>query len=194
VRAITEAIGRNGCRVIGGDRPVQQTVAGAGGMWCEDRSTGLNATVLDGMVQAFRVGMKAAVFIPADVPLITPDDVLAVIDASDHYSRPAGVEASADGGTNALLVPAGAGLVPALGPGSYLRHRLDAERAGFVLAAAPAAGLLFDVDWPADLAYASTSIDRFSSELSEWEERLARDSGLLDPTASRFRALTTPKV
>ena len=172
VRAVTEALGKNACWVIGGDAYVRQVTQEAGGTWQEDRASDLNATVLDGMLRAHDEGAKAAIFIPADVPMITAQDIHTLIDVSDGCTRPVGVEASADGGTNALLVPAGVDLPPALGHLSYNRHRLNAERAGATLAAAPAIGLVFDLDLPADLAYARENIPGFTAELAEWEKRL----------------------
>ncbi len=91
-------------------------------------------------------------------------------------SRPATAsEPPADGGTNALLVPAGLDLPPALGHLSYSRHRQNAERAGTTLVAAPAAGLAFDVDSPAHLAYAKKHVPGFARELAEWEQLVSLD-------------------
>jgi 2-phospho-L-lactate guanylyltransferase (CobY/MobA/RfbA family) len=121
------------------------------------------------------VGATAALFIPADVPMITADDILAIVLASDEGTQPVGVEAVADGGTNALLVPAGMDLPPALGLRSYTRHQQNAERAGATLVAAPAPGLTFDLDSPADLTYAKAHVPGFAAELAEWEQLMALD-------------------
>src|SRR5262245_13876415 len=121
VRAVTGALGPGACRVIGGDPMVRRVVEAAGGTWLVDRATDLNATVLEGLLKAYADGARAAIFIPADVPMITADDLHVVVEASDGCTRPVGVEAAADGGTNALLVPSGLDLAPALGHLSYSR-------------------------------------------------------------------------
>src|SRR5581483_3364238 len=116
---------------------------GAGGRWLVDSGSDLNATVREGMRRAFDEGARAALFVPADTPMISAEDVRAVVVASADLTYPVGVEALADGGTNALLVPAGSGIEPALGHQSYARHRANAQHAGFTLIAAPAYGLVF---------------------------------------------------
>jgi 2-phospho-L-lactate guanylyltransferase len=175
VSAVTQALGKGSCWVIGGDALVRHVAEDAGGVWLEDRWSDLNATVLDGMLRAHAAGAEAAMFVPADVPMIAAEDILAVVEASDGGTRPVGVEATADGGTNALLVPAGMDLPPALGHLSYSRHRQNAERAGATLMAAPAAGLTFDIDSPADLAYANAHVPGFAAELAEWEQLVSLD-------------------
>ncbi|MGB7220180.1 MAG: 2-phospho-L-lactate guanylyltransferase [Vicinamibacterales bacterium] len=175
VGAITRALGAGACWVVGGDSLVRQIAEEAGGIWLEDVASDLNATVLGAMRRAHAEGAKAALFVPADVPMIAAEDILAIVLASDGYTRPVGVEATADGGTNALLVPAGMDLPPALGHRSYSRHREHAERAGATLVAAPAAGLVFDLDSPADLAYAKAHVPGFATELAQWEQLMALD-------------------
>ena len=172
VRAVLAAVGSGRCQVIGGDEPIRQVAAESGAEWLEDREAELNATVQAGMNRAYRDGASAAMFLPADVPMVAARDVRAVVDASEDFSRPAGVEAQADGGTNALLVPAGIALAPALGHASYRRHQLQAERLGTSLAKAGAPGLAFDLDLPADLVFAREQIPGFASELSQWERRV----------------------
>ena len=185
VRVVREALGDGACWVIGGDPSVQRVTEEAGGAWQEDCAPDLNATVLDGMRRAYVAGAAAAIFIPADVPLITARDIHALIEASDGYTRPVGVEAASDGGTNALLVPAGIDLPPALGHRSYSRHRQNGERAGTTLVPARAPGLVFDLDSPADLACAREQIPGFAGELIEWEARVTRQDGAVHAAASR---------
>jgi 2-phospho-L-lactate guanylyltransferase len=178
VRAVTAALGPGACWVIGGDAPVRQVTGQAGGTWLEDRGSDLNATVLDGIERAREDGADAALFMPADLPMIAAGDIAAIVEASEGCTRPVGVEASADGGTNALLVPAGLDLAPALGLRSYSRHRENAARAGAALVAAEASGLAFDIDSPADLAHARAHIPAFAADLAAWEQRVVRDLAL----------------
>jgi 2-phospho-L-lactate guanylyltransferase len=55
-------------------------------------------------------------------------------------------------GTNVACVPAAAGFEFAYGPGSFGRHRREAERLGLPLRVVPEDRLGWDVDVPADLA------------------------------------------
>ncbi len=176
VRAVTEALGAESCWVIGGDAMIRQVSEAAGGRWLVDAASDLNATVTDGMRRAFEDGARAAVFVPADTPMVSAQDVRAVVDASDDLTSPVGVEALADGGTNALLVPAGSGIEPALGHRSYARHRAAAEEAGFTLVAAPAYGLVFDIDSPADLTHATETIAGFAADLARWAARVETEA------------------
>jgi len=50
VGAVSLALGKGSCWVVGGDRFVRQVTEEAGGVWLEDRWSDLNATVLDGML------------------------------------------------------------------------------------------------------------------------------------------------
>ena len=177
VGAVSLALGKGSCWVVGGDLFVRQVTEEAGGVWLEDRWSDLNATVLDGMRRAHAEGAKAALFIPADVPMIAAEDILTIVLASEGCTKPVGVEAAADGGTNALLVPAGMDLPPALGHRSYSRHRLNAERAGATLVPAAASGLTFDLDSPADLAYARAHVPGLAAELAAWEHRVVHIAG-----------------
>jgi 2-phospho-L-lactate guanylyltransferase len=56
-----------------------------------------------------------------------------------------------DDGTNVLSIPTGAGFRFAYGPGSFERHRAEAERLGLVFTVTRPADLTWDVDVPADL-------------------------------------------
>ena len=140
--------------------------AGAG--WIPDPASGLNATLWSAMRTAYADGAQAALFLPADLPLIIPEDVFAVAEASQGYARPVGVEAAADGGTNALLVPASCAFEPRLGEDSFAKHRAAAEAAGSPLVALDAPNLAFDVDTAADYAWAKANVDGFATALGAW--------------------------
>jgi 2-phospho-L-lactate guanylyltransferase len=176
VRAVTGAIGREMCWVVGGDELARKVTGDAGGRWMADRGSDLNTTVRDSMERAFEEGARAAIFIPADVPMITAEDVLTIIHVSDRFASPVGVEARADGGTNALLLPAGANIRLAFGHQSYRLHRANAERVGLPLVSAPAPGLAFDLDSLDDLRYAAATVPGFSEELERWDAWVASES------------------
>ena len=145
------------CTVVGGDDAVRAAAEGAGAGWTPDPAKGLNAALWSAMRTAYADGALAALFLPADLPLITSADVLAVVEASRGYARPAGVEAVSDGGTNALLVPAACAFEPRLGEDSFAKHRAAAEAAGSPLAAVDLPNIAFDVDTAADYAWAKAN-------------------------------------
>ncbi|MEP7290831.1 MAG: 2-phospho-L-lactate guanylyltransferase [Chloroflexota bacterium] len=93
----------------------------------------------------------AVLILPADLPLITPEDVteitlmgqeaLTVVIATDH----------AEDGTNAMLVRP-PGLFPyAYGVGSFHRHQALAREAGATVKVYHSERLALDIDMPADL-------------------------------------------
>ena len=156
------------CTVVGGDGPVRRAAEAAGAGWTPDPASGLNAALWSAMRTAYADGAQAALFLPADLPMITREDVLAVAEASQGYARPVGVEAAADGGTNALLVPASCAFEPRLGEDSFAKHRAAAAAAGSPLVALDAPNLAFDVDTAADYAWAKANVDGFASSLDAW--------------------------
>ena len=120
---------------------------------------GLNAAIR--YAQKERGESVALLIVPADLPLIRPDDVdafLAPVAAADAGERAAVLIAPAhNGGTNGLFLrPAGV-IAPAFGAGSAARHTRAARAAG-VLTAAPlspggmAERWALDIDTPEDLS------------------------------------------
>ena len=72
-----------------------------------DEAPGLNAALAAALTRLDRAGAASATILPGDVPLATPDDVDAIVDAGGR--APVVVVPSRDGGTNALhLRPPGA--------------------------------------------------------------------------------------
>lgn len=156
------------CTVVGGDDAVRRAAEAAGAGWTPDPAGGLNASLWAAMRAAYADGAQAALFLPADLPLIEREDVLAVAEASQGYARPVGVEAVSDGGTNALLVPASCAFEPRLGEDSFAKHRAAAEAAGSPLVALDAPNVAFDVDTAADYAWAKANVHGFASALDAW--------------------------
>ena len=128
---------------IGVLAPVPPAFAPAGIDWIADRERGLNcelATVI-GAAGAGRVFV-----IHADLPLLEPGDIAALLDAA--CARGAAIAPDhAQTGTNALALTDPAGIVPAFGPGSFALHRAMLPDAAVV----ERAGLALDIDTPADL-------------------------------------------
>ena len=172
VRAAVEVLGPDACHVVGGDAQVRVVAEAAGAAWRKDPADGLNASLWSAMRSAYREGCTATMFLPGDLPLVTAADVRLLDRASEAHTRPAGVAAQRDGGTNALLLPAVAAFPPELGLDSFARHRAAAERIGTTLAQVEAPGLAFDLDTEADLTWALDHVDGFAANMEDWQQRL----------------------
>ena len=135
----------------------------------EEKGKGLNGALSAAMSHAFADGSAAVLVLPADLPMIMPDEVRTVIAASDGLTQAIGVEASRDGGTNALLIPVRYTIQPAYGVDSFARHRGLVEAAGTTLLAVDAPGIAFDLDTTEELAWAEANIPDFGTDVDSWE-------------------------
>jgi 2-phospho-L-lactate guanylyltransferase len=108
---------------------------------------GHNAAAQLGIARALALGAARALLVPGDCPLLTADEIDALL--GRHPGRGVVVVPDRHGtGTNALLLAPPDAIRPAFGPGSRDRHLALAR--GAVVDAVP--GLLLDVDTPDDLA------------------------------------------
>jgi len=113
----------------------------------EPELAGHNAAAELGIARALELGATRALLVPGDCPLLTSDEVDALLDRHPD-DRVVVVPDRHGTGTNALLLRPPDAIHPAFGPGSRDRHLgLDG---GAVLDEVP--GLLLDVDTPDDLA------------------------------------------
>lgn len=90
----------------------------------------------------------------ADLPLLNPTDIAALVGALDHADVIAAADCSGSG-TNALLLHRPGLIAFAFGEGSLARHRALAEQADLRFAVVQCRGLASDIDEPADLALLS---------------------------------------
>lgn len=119
-----------------------------------DPGGGLNAALAAGLTDAVSEAERAGrlVVLPADLPLLTVDDVERLVDtpngsiaiAPDRHGT----------GTNALSLPLpeAAGFAFRFGDGSFALHCAEARRLGLGVEIVRGDGLERDVDTPADLA------------------------------------------
>ena len=109
--------------------------------WLPDRGLGLNAELQSVTIAGPRL------VIHADLPLVTPDDVEALLAAAQGG---AAIAPDRHGtGVNALALDAGVAIEFRFGPGSLARHQEQRR-----LAVVARQGLALDVDTPDDLAEA----------------------------------------
>jgi 2-phospho-L-lactate/phosphoenolpyruvate guanylyltransferase len=132
----------------------------------ENGAPQLNVALARATVVARNYATRGILIVPADLPLLTPEDVQAmlaraqeppvVVVAPDRHSQ----------GTNALLV-CPAGLIEyEFGPGSFERHCQRAKAAGARLEICELPSLALDMDLPEDLELVSETLTGFSEEPS----------------------------
>lgn len=101
------------------------------------------------VVEAWRGG--AVLILPADLPLIAPEDLRELVRAGDEEKSVVIAPDRAEDGTNALLVRPPLLIQYAYGPGSFRRHYDRAREAGAVVRVYRSERIMLDIDVPADL-------------------------------------------
>jgi 2-phospho-L-lactate guanylyltransferase len=116
---------------------------GAAVMWSP--GLGLNGAVTAGVDSLRAAGFDRVVVAHADLPYA--EDLTAVA----AHGGVVAVPDRHEDGTNVLAVPTTVGFTFAYGPGSFGRHRAEAERLGLALTVLRPPDLTWDVDVPDDL-------------------------------------------
>ena len=137
--------------VVGGDDAVRQAVERLGAVWHEDHGKDLNDTLTLAFRQACDGGL-IPLYLPADLPFLTADDVHKAALASGGGETLMLAPARQDGGTNAILIPCHAPFSTALGVDSFRRHKRQAASLGIPYTICLSDGLELDLDTPDDLA------------------------------------------
>ena len=136
--------------VVGGDERVKRLARNQGALWYEDFGRNLNDTVSKAFERVFEQD-KAALYVAGDLPFLKPSDIHTLLQASRRQNNITLAPARRDGGTNAILVPAGIPFIPELGPHSFTKHLSQAAKLGVSVAICSSPGLGFDLDTPEDL-------------------------------------------
>lgn len=110
----------------------------------------LNAALRQAADEAVANGANAILILPADLPLINPQDIVSLAKAGQRGPRVV-IAPSTDKGTNALLLNPPDAIDFAFGLRSFERHRKLAEENNVPLHIIHSNTLAFDVDRPADL-------------------------------------------
>ncbi len=155
--------------VIGGDREVQEAAESADAAWMDDRGQGLNGALTLGFRRAADSG-RAGLFLPADLPLITAEDVHGMLEASGNLKNLALAPAGNDGGTNGILLPPELADAFAfkMGLNSFKHHLEQAGFLGIPVAIYYSLGVAFDLDTPADLEACETIKPGLLPGLLDW--------------------------
>jgi 2-phospho-L-lactate guanylyltransferase len=136
--------------VVSGDRSARALAEefGANFVW-EGKRRGLNRALRLAIHKSLRKGSSAVLIVHADLPLLTPADVVGLVMKSRGYSVT--LAPSKDGsGTNALLLAPPSVLPPAFGKHSFMRYVALANRIKLRSRVIRSRGFGFDVDEPED--------------------------------------------
>lgn len=107
---------------------------------------GLNGAVAAGVDNLAAMGVEWVTVVHADLPRA------AGIGAIEPFDGVVLVPDREDDGTNVVRLPVRSGFRFSYGPGSFRRHLHEARRLGLETQVLRVPELMFDVDWPADLA------------------------------------------
>jgi 2-phospho-L-lactate guanylyltransferase len=116
-----------------------------------ESESGLNAALNQAREWAVSHGARAVFVLPADLPLLTPNDITAMLNL---LREPRSVVIAPDAcgeGTNALLLRPPDALHFAFGPQSFYEHCTQAETSQLMLHVFRSPTIASDLDTPADL-------------------------------------------
>jgi len=124
----------------------------------ENRNTNINRALRKATIAAKAINSSKILIVPADLPLITKDDILAVIKNSGNPPEIVIAPDRKMSGTNALLVnPIGA-IKYDFGDWSFRKHIEQAERKKINIKICKRKNLSFDLDLPEDWEFLKTSM------------------------------------
>jgi len=127
----------------------------------EDGSPHLNTALTRATVVAKLHATRGVLILPADLPLLTRDDILALIERATNPPVVVIAPDRHEKGTNALLMSP-AGLIEYdFGEGSYQRHCKRAKKAGARLEIVKLPSLGLDLDLPEDLELIREQLENF---------------------------------
>ena len=114
--------------------------------------SGLNDSLRFGQrYLARRMSADEVLILPADVPLVQPDDLSAIMDALGERASAVALVRARDGGTNALAMRPAEAIDMHFGEQSADAHSAAARDAGIAVQEVPLERLQFDVDSRADV-------------------------------------------
>ena len=125
----------------------------------ENGSPHLNVALTRATVVAKNYATRGVLIIPADLPLITPEDVRVMLERSVDPPVVVVAPDRRHDGTNALLVCPTGLIEYEFGPGSFHRHCERAQNAGARLEICDLPSLALDMDLPEDLELVSETLE-----------------------------------
>ncbi|MCX5515817.1 2-phospho-L-lactate guanylyltransferase [Kaistia algarum] len=190
LRAVIAVDALAGVLVVTADLTIAALASEIGvGVIADESDQGYNAAVERAARYLIDTGARGILVLPADVPSVTPADIVALLDA--HGSGPAVtlVAAEADGGTNALACSPVNAIPFGFGEGSFARHHGAARACNIVPMLPSLPNLARDIDRPDDLAAfmkrpAPTHTHAFLAALIGSADRFAMPQPVLQQVAS----------
>jgi 2-phospho-L-lactate guanylyltransferase len=146
-----------GAIVISRDRQVLAQATAHHAVGLLERGRDLNQALTQASTHAIRRGADAVLVLPADLPLITSEDIRQLY-ALARSPTSVVIARSADGGTNALLLRPPLVMPFAFGEESFRLHTHQASSLGLPWQCYESPTLTLDVDWPADLTALSDEL------------------------------------
>lgn len=134
--------------VVSPDEQIGELAGRADASWVRDPEPGLNRSVARVFASCWRQGERP-LYLPSDLPIVETSDLLSLV-AADSGKCVVICPSHDRRGTNALLVPPEAPLVPELGEDSFAKHLLRARERGYDVAVNENAHIAFDIDTPSD--------------------------------------------
>ena len=156
--------------IIGGDSWIEDIHPSLRNVhWIKDNNRGLNQALLQGISFGFDQHADSVLFLPADLPLITKEDLCRLVETSHGGKYLVISPAKRDKGTNAILIPREVDFRPCLGKSSFSKHWQQSVELGFQTAIYYSTSLGIDLDTVNDLKACQELLPHFSKEIEEWE-------------------------
>lgn len=112
---------------------------------------GLNPAIEEATNRCFKDGADSVVVLPADLPLLTSEEVNRFISFGNGKSSSIVICHSWDWGTNALLLKSSKVILPCFGPNSFIEHICQALSNGISVGIYSSPGISTDIDCARDL-------------------------------------------
>ena len=128
----------------------------------ENGAPHLNVALARATVVANNYATRGVLIVPADLPLITPQDIRYMLEFANETPVVVVAPDTRRQGTNALLVCPSGLIEYDFGPGSFQRHCERARQAGARLEICELPSLALDMDLPEDLEQVSKELNKLT--------------------------------
>jgi len=139
--------------VVSSDLTVHDIARAKGAAPLAETESGLNAAVSQACAWVAAQGGSGVFIVPADLPLIRPADVTAMIDLGTEKACVVIAPDLREEGTNAMLLLPPQAIRPAFGPASFAAHTAQARSCDLPVHVFRSPTISLDLDVPEDLAY-----------------------------------------
>lgn len=171
----------------------EAVAAVAGGFGAEIRPEpqpgGLNEAVTHSAHQLTSEGVDNMLFVPADIPLVSVEELEVALDGFGQAQGPELMIVPAQdlGGSNCVVCSPPDCMRFAFGEDSFRRHLGIARELGVKAAVAKMPGIGLDIDTPADLSEAATILERQHLETNT--HRFLLTSGIMDRLSEELKRI-----